>query len=78
MWPALLVSDVRGGLTSLKTDNLVEISTNSSLKIQLNQKSLGNFYLHVRKDYPELSSKVLKVLIPFPPLFILRIRYETE
>ena len=76
------------GLTSLEEDSLVVISPDSRLKIQFNQKSLENFWLHVRKDYTELSSKALKVLIPFPqlfcvkkpspPLFILRISFETE
>ncbi|XP_025414328.1 zinc finger BED domain-containing protein 5-like [Sipha flava] len=58
------------GLTSLEEDNLIEISTNGSLKLQFNQKSLENFWLHVQKDYPVLSSKALKVLIPFPTTYL--------
>ncbi|VVC24863.1 HAT, C-terminal dimerisation domain [Cinara cedri] len=57
------------GLTSFEEDSLVNIFTDSSLKIQFNQKSLENFWLHVRKDYPELSSKALEVLIPFPTTY---------
>jgi len=57
------------GLTSLEEDNLIEISTNGSLKLQFNQKLLKNFWLHVQKDYPVLSSKALKVLIPFPTTY---------
>ncbi|VVC34520.1 Hypothetical protein CINCED_3A007729 [Cinara cedri] len=37
------------GLTSLEEDSLIEISTDTSLKIQFNQKSLEKFWLHVRK-----------------------------
>lgn len=54
----------------MEEDSLVEISIDSSLKIQFNQKSLENFWLHVRKDYPEFSSKALKVLIPFPTTYL--------
>ncbi|XP_025416803.1 zinc finger BED domain-containing protein 5-like [Sipha flava] len=57
-------------LTSPEEDNLIEISTNGSLKLQFNQKSLENFWLHVQKDYPVLSSKALKVLIPFPTTYL--------
>ncbi|CAI6349016.1 unnamed protein product [Macrosiphum euphorbiae] len=49
------------GLTSLEEDSIVEISSDTSLKMKFNQKSLDNFWLHVRKDYSELSCKVLKV-----------------
>jgi len=54
----------------LEGDSLVEMSTDTSLKMQFNQKSLDNFLLHVRKDYPQLSSKALKVLIPFPTTYL--------
>jgi hypothetical protein len=58
------------GLTSLKEDSFVEMSTDTSSKIQFNQKSLGNFWLHVRKNYPELLSKALKVLILFHTTYL--------
>jgi len=58
------------GLTSLEEDNLIKISTNGSLKLQFNQKSLENFWLHVQKDYPVLSSKALEVLIPFSTTYL--------
>jgi zinc finger BED domain-containing protein 5/7/8/9 len=58
------------GLTSLEEDSLVEMSTDTSLKMQFNQKSLEHFWLHVRKDYPQLSNKALKVLIPFPTTYL--------
>jgi hypothetical protein len=44
---------------------LIEISANCALKLQFKENSLANFWLHVRTDYPELSYKALKVLIPF-------------
>ncbi|KAL4130817.1 hypothetical protein QTP88_008198 [Uroleucon formosanum] len=58
------------GLISLEEDNLIEIFTNGSLKLQFHQKSLEMFWFHVQKDYPVLSSKALKVLIPFPTTYL--------
>ncbi|KAL4136257.1 hypothetical protein QTP88_007808 [Uroleucon formosanum] len=58
------------GLTLLEEDSLVKMSTDTSLKMQFNQKSFEHFWLHVRKDYPQLSSKALKVLIPFPTTYL--------
>jgi len=52
-------------LTSLVVDSLTNISTDSSLKIRFDQNLLEHFWFHVRKVYPKLSSKALKVLIPF-------------
>jgi hypothetical protein len=49
---------------------LIEISTDSVLRLQLKENSLANFWLHVRTHYPELSYKALKVLIPFPTPYL--------
>ncbi|CAI6357184.1 unnamed protein product [Macrosiphum euphorbiae] len=65
------------GLTSLEEDDLIDISTNGSLKLQFNQKSLENFWLHEQKDYPVLSSKALKVLIPFPTTYLCEKAFST-
>jgi hypothetical protein len=58
------------GLAVAEENDLIEISTNSALKIQSKENSLANFWLHVRTDYPELSYKALKVLIPFPTTYL--------
>jgi hypothetical protein len=49
---------------------LTEISTDSALKLKFKENSLANFWLHVRKDYSDLSHKALKVLIPFPTTYL--------
>jgi hypothetical protein len=57
-------------LTAAEENGLIEISTDSALKLQFKENSLANFWLHVRTDYPELSYKALKVLIPFPTTYL--------
>jgi hypothetical protein len=58
------------GLTAAEENGLIEISTDSALKLQFKENSLANSWLHVRTDYPELSYKALKVLIPFPAPYL--------
>jgi hypothetical protein len=58
------------GLTAVGENGLIEISTDIALKLQLKENSLANFWLHVRTDYTELSYKSLKVLIPFPTIYL--------
>jgi len=65
------------GLTSSEENRINEISMKSSFKIQFNQKSLENCWLHVRKDYPDLSSKALKVLIPFLTTYLCNKSFST-
>jgi hypothetical protein len=54
------------GLTAAEENGLTEISMDSALKLQFKENSLANFWLHAQMDYPELSYKALKILIPFP------------
>jgi hypothetical protein len=42
----------------------------SALKLKLKENSVAIFWLHVRTDYPELSNKALKVLIPFSTTYL--------
>jgi len=51
---------------SFKEDSIIEMSTDNIIKIQFIYKLLDNFWFHVRTNYPDLSTKALKVLIPFP------------
>jgi hypothetical protein len=57
-------------LTDLATkvqDSLRELSCDSSLKIVFTQK---HFLLHAHSEYPELSDKAVKYLMPFPTTYI--------
>jgi hypothetical protein len=45
-------------------------STDSALKFQFKENYVANFWLYVRTDYPELSYKALKVIIPIPTNYI--------
>jgi hypothetical protein len=54
------------GLSAAEENGLIEISTDSALKLQFKENCLENFWLHVQMDYPELSYRALKVFLLFP------------
>jgi hypothetical protein len=50
-------------LTASEVTSLVEVSCGNPLRSSCIQYNLSDFWLHVRKEYPEWASKVLKHLI---------------
>jgi hypothetical protein len=71
-----------------KKDSLTELPCDNSLKLVFTQKYLTNFWLHSPSEYPELSSKAVKYLMPFPTthvcegvfsvLVALKLRYQKK
>uniref|UniRef100_A0AAR2KEL9 DUF4371 domain-containing protein n=1 Tax=Pygocentrus nattereri TaxID=42514 RepID=A0AAR2KEL9_PYGNA len=51
-------------------DSLIDLSCDSALKLIFSQKSLVNFWLHVRSEYPDLSDKAVRFLMPFPTTYL--------
>ena len=58
------------GLTSVEGNLLVEISTDSSLKIKFNENTISNFWFSLRRDHFDLSKLALQVLIPFTTTYL--------
>ena len=52
-------------LSALEEDSLVEMSCDTSLKLQFNKTDLTNFWLRLRSDYSVLANRALKHLVPF-------------
>ncbi|XP_056095124.1 zinc finger BED domain-containing protein 5-like [Rhinichthys klamathensis goyatoka] len=57
-------------LTSREQDSLAELSCDSALKMDFSEKCLPAFWLKVATEYPELSDKALKWLVPFPTTYL--------
>lgn len=53
------------GLRAAEKDRLIEISTDGGLKFQAKVQSLPNFWVHLQADFPELTKRTMKVLMPF-------------
>lgn len=64
------VCDQDGLLTSVEEEQLIEISTDGALKTVFKNKSLSNFCGNLLETFPELSTKALKVLMPFQTTYL--------
>ena len=48
----------------------MELASDRSLMAEFKAKTLGNFWLSVRKEYPRLSAKAVDVLLPFASTYL--------
>ena len=58
------------GLTAKEENSLVELSCDSSLRSRFSCYNLSDFWLLLKNDYPELVTKALKCLMPFPTTYL--------
>lgn len=56
-------------LPSCECDMLADIASDRALKQCFIEKSLQNFWVHVQAEYPALSERALKHLLPFPTTY---------
>ena len=57
-------------LNSREQDSLAELSCDTALKIDFSERCLPALWLKVAKEYPKLSDKALKLLVPFPTTYL--------
>ena len=51
-------------------DQLIEIANDGGLKSVFEQTSLAGFWIKTKAEYPEISVKALKTLLPFPTTYL--------
>ena len=51
-------------LADRELEELAELSSDRTLKIQFREKSLSAFWLSVSTEYPLLSNKAVNILLP--------------
>ncbi|XP_073425244.1 SCAN domain-containing protein 3-like [Dendrobates tinctorius] len=57
-------------LSVLEEDQLLEIANDGSLKSMFEMSNLPTFWIKVKAEYPEIATKALKTLLPFPTFFL--------
>ena len=57
-------------LTGKELEELAEISSDRTLKISFLQQQLSKFWLTVAFEYPLLSQKAVKILLPFATTYL--------
>lgn len=61
------------GPSSLKVneqEQLIDLTSDTSLKSKFKELSLLEFWIHIGKEFPTLSQKALKILIPFATTYL--------
>lgn len=56
--------------TAREGDQLIDISSNRSLKEKFHQKPLINFWSSLLQEYPEISERAVKILLPFATTYL--------
>jgi hypothetical protein len=50
-------------------DQLIELASDGAVKITFSEKSLTNFWIHVKSEYPEVANSATKHLLPSPTTY---------
>ena len=58
------------GLTIIEKEQLIELSCDTALKQRFQNVSLVQFWLNLNSEYNALSSKALKILLPFATSYL--------
>ena len=58
-------------------DEFLELTHDSSAKDKFHAQDLEDFWVHVRKAYPQLCINTLKILIPFSTTYLCESGFST-
>lgn len=64
-------------LSALEENQLIDISCDSALQLVFKNISLFEFWLSARKQYPVISERAIKVLIPFSTSYLCEKAFST-
>nr|XP_014354333.1 PREDICTED: zinc finger BED domain-containing protein 5-like [Latimeria chalumnae] len=60
----------RSCLTAKEEEQLLELSCDGGLKLEFKQEPLARFWLKIKEEYPDLTDKAIKVLMPFTTTYL--------
>uniref|UniRef100_A0A9J7Z8E8 DUF4371 domain-containing protein n=1 Tax=Cyprinus carpio carpio TaxID=630221 RepID=A0A9J7Z8E8_CYPCA len=64
-------------LSTVLENELMELSADSSLKLKLTQVDLASFWLLAASEYPSLSKRAIKFLLPFTTTYLCESGFST-
>ncbi|KAL4107763.1 hypothetical protein QTP88_018055 [Uroleucon formosanum] len=62
--------------TTTEEEQLIDISSDFSLRMQFSSYSLLGFWNSIKDEYPEVSNKALRILIPFATSYLCEVRFS--
>lgn len=69
--------DKSEGLPMKEREQLIDISTDSTLKSKFKQVQLLNFWLQIHAEYPEVSHTAINILMPFGTTYLSEKSFST-
>ncbi|GAB1597947.1 zinc finger BED domain-containing protein 5-like, partial [Argonauta hians] len=57
--------DMMTGISKRADEELIDLSEDSSLKINFSNRNLVQFWVSLQTSYPLISTEALKILLPF-------------
>lgn len=63
-------TDVPASLSASEQESLIDITTDGSLKMEFNQKSLSDFWIGLCTEHPVLAKRAVKTLMPFATTYM--------
>jgi hypothetical protein len=64
------------GILTKADEELIDLSEDTSLKLNFNRRKLTQFWLSIQQTYPTLSTEALKVLLPFSSSYICEVGFS--
>lgn len=68
--PFSFVISSSSGISTIEKEQLIDISTDETLRIRFNTSSCAKFWMSLRNEYPQLSEKAILTLIPFASTYL--------
>lgn len=70
------VQTMPNNLSNSEEEQLLELASDGFLKLQFQQDTLTSFWLRINSEYPSLSEKAVKYLMPFPTSYLCEVGFS--
>lgn len=61
---------IASGLSGKAEDELLELSSDRTLRMRFNQQGPAEFWPTVEKEYKEVALQAMRILLPFPTTYL--------
>ncbi len=66
---------VANNLSNAEEEQLLELASDGFSKLQFQQNTLPSFWLRIHSEYPSVSQKAVKYLLPFPTSYLCEVAF---
>ena len=67
---------VANNLSNAEEEQLLELAADDFSKLKFHQNTLPSFWLRMHSEYPSVSQKAVKYLLPFPTSYLCEVAFS--